>query len=278
MNSMHINTSLYQHIDAIKTNSEALLRNFPELHLAIESVSDLFDQLFVEQFQQNGEPWSSSVHKMIFASHSSWLQGIIMSSAGFNETGLICVRRAIEYVCYSAKINNSNEKNIIWLDRGLNKNSDKLFSSKFSIPTKYFTPKYSSLKALLVWHDFASTFGAHGNFSTIVGKWDSATRDRLRMSFHDNPEGIPLSTGVAVRIGSFIVKAYYEIFTLYLKDAATFKNNYDVSLDVINKARISVSKFSSHGNISLEEVTAINSNEDPLIEEMYQKLVEKYNV
>lgn len=277
MNSLHINTSLFQHIDTIKTNSEALLRNFPQLHLAIESVSDLFDQLFVEQFQQNGEPWSSSVHQLIFASHSSWLQGIIMTSAGFNETGLICARRAIEYVCYAAKINNSNEKNTIWLARGLERKSDKLFTSKFSIPTKYFTAKYSSLKALLVWHDFASSFGAHGNFSTIVGKWDSSVKDRLRMSFQDNPEGIPLSTGVAVRIGSFIVKAFYENFTLYLKDATTFKSNYEISLDVINKARVAVSKFGSHGNISFNEIIAIYSNEDPLIEEFYQKLVEKCN-
>lgn len=277
MDEPKINPSIFKHLEAIKTNSENLFKAFPLLYLSAESVSDMFDQLFVEQFQQlKGEPWEASVHKMIFGANSSWLQGVIMTSAGFNETGLICVRRAIEYVCYSSKIKNSNEKNIIWLDRGLDEDKSRLFSSKFSIPSKYFTEKYTPLKALLVWHDFASTYGAHGNFETLVGKWDSSIKEKVRMSFHDDKEGVPISTGVAIRIGSFIIKAFYEYFKDQLRESENFLDKINLMLDIVNKARIEVLDFDSKGKTKFEDIKAIYGKEEPAVDEMYEKLKSTY--
>jgi|SRR3972149_3033131 len=277
MEESKINPSLFKHLEAIKTNSENMFNAFPQLYLSVESVSNMFDQLFVEQFQQlNGEPWEASIHKMIFGTYSSWLQGIIMTSAGFNETGLFCVRRGIEYVCYSSKIKNSNEKNIIWLDRGLDDDKSKLFSSKFSIPSKYFTEKYIHLKPLLVWHDYASTFGAHGNFTTLVGKWDSSIKDKVRMSFHDNREGVPISTGVAIRIGSFMIKALYEDFKEQLREPKIFEEKINSMSDIINKARIEVLNFEVKGKTKFEDIIAIYGKDELAIDEMYDKLKSKY--
>jgi hypothetical protein len=277
MEEIQINPSLFKHLEAIKTNSENMFNAFPQLHLSVESVSDMFDQLFVEQFQQlKGEPWEASVHKMIFGANSSWLQGVIMTSAGFNETGLICVRRGIEYVCYSSKIKASNEKNIIWLDRGLDDEKSKMFSNKFSIPSKYFTEKYLHLKALLVWHDYASTFGAHGNFATLVGKWDSSIKDKVRMSFHDNREGVPISTGVAIRIGAFMIKALYKDFREHLREPKIFEDRINSMSDIINKARIEVLNFDTKGKIKFEDIKAIYGKDEPAIDEMYDKLKSKY--
>ena len=277
MEEIKINESLFKHLEAIKTNSENMFNAFPQLYLSAESVSDMFDQLFVEQFQQlKGEPWEASVHKMIFGAHSSWLQGIIMTSAGFNETGLICVRRGIEYICYSSKINKSNEKNHIWLDRGLDDDKNKLFSNKFSIPSKYFTDKYLHLKALLVWHDYASTFGTHGNFATLVGKWDSNIKDKVRMSFHDNREGVPISTGVAIRIGSFMIRALYEDFKNQLREPKIFEDRINSMSDIVNKARIEVLNFDTKGKTRFDDIIEIYGKDDPAIDDMYIKLKSKY--
>jgi hypothetical protein len=277
MEEIKINPSLFKHLEAIKTNSENMFNAFPHLLLSVESVHDMFDQLFVEQFQQlKGDPWEASVHKMIFGAHSSWLQGVIMTSAGFNETGLMCIRRGIEYVCYSSKVKASNEKNIIWIDRGLDDEKSKLFSSKFSIPSKYFTEKYHRLKSLLVWHDYASTFGAHGNFASLVGKWDSSIKDKVRMSFHDNREGVPISTGVAIRIGSFMIKAFYGDFKEQLREPKIFEDKIGSMSDIINKARIEVLNFNKKGKPKLEDIIAIYGKDEPGIDEMYNVLKSKY--
>jgi hypothetical protein len=277
MNKIELNPSIFKHIEAIKTNSENFFNAFPNLLLAAEEIHDIFDQLFVEQFQQkNNALWEASVHKMIFGAHSSWLQGIILTAAGLNETGLISIRRGIEYVCYSSKIKQSDEKNIIWLDRGMDDEKDRLFSSKFSIPSKYFTDKYKNLKALLVWHDYASLFGAHGNFTSLISKWDSESEGSMKMFFHDNPQRTPLSTGVAVRIGSFMITAFFETFKGNIKDEQAFQEKIEIMNEILNKARVEVINYESKGKVTFEDLLAVYSREDPAIEEMYLKLKEKY--
>jgi len=158
----------------------------------------------------------------------------------------------------------------------LDDDKSKLFSNKFSIPSKYFTEKYLHLKALLVWHDYASTFGAHGNFATLVGKWDSSIKDKVRMSFHDDREGVPISTGVAIRIGSFMIKALYEDFKEQLREPKIFEDKISLMLDIINKARIEVLNFDSKGKTNYKDIIAIYGKDEPAIDEMYDKLKSKY--
>lgn len=277
MTNLELNKTIIDHIETIKNNSVNFLNAFPKLLLAIEMINDLFDQLFVEQYKiLKGEAWESSVQKMIFGAHSSVIQSIIMTSAGFNETGLVCIRRGIEYACYASKIKNSDEKNKLWLEKGVESYKDHIFTSKFLIPKAYFKEKYKHLNALLVWHDFASTFGAHGNFTTLFGKWDSSFKNGLIMSYHDNPDRTPLSTGVTVRISYFILKAFIEDFKDNMIEYDKYVTNMKVADDIINSARIEILDYESKGEMNFGDIKAIYSKEDPAIEDMYTKLKEKY--
>jgi hypothetical protein len=264
------------HVNAIVTNYDNINSAFPKLNLAAEQINSIFDQLFVEQIEMSSEKeWSRSILKLLFGAHSSWLQSYILTSAGFSESGLMLIRRSIEFTCYLSKIMNDHSKNKIWIDRNLDENHKRKFSSKFSIPGKYFNDKYQHLKPLIVWYDFASDFGAHGNFATLVSKIKKDEVE-LAMAFQDDKERIPMSTGVNVRIGHIILEAIIKEVDSFIKDKETFRKNHENLKKIVTDARIEILDFDTNGKYSNAAVKAIYDDDMTVIDEMFEKIKNDY--
>ncbi len=96
------------------------------------------------------------------------------------------------------------------------------------------------------------------------------------MSFHDDKEGVPISTGVAIRIGSFIIKAFFEFFKDQLREPNKFLEKINVMLEIVNKARIEVLNFDTKGRPQFGDIKAIYGKEESAIDEMFVKLKLKY--
>jgi len=267
-------TNIKSHVNAIVQNYDAINDSFPKLNLAAEQINSIFDQLFVEQIDMKSEgKWSRSIFKLLFGAYSSWIQSYILTSAGYNETGLMLIRRSIEFTCYLSKIMKDHSKYSIWNERFQDEKSKKNFSSKFSIPSKYFHGKYSHLKTLIVWHDFTSDFGAHGNLTTIIRKIKSDSVP-LEMVFQDDKENIPISTGVNIRIAGLIIDAIVYDVKKFIKDKTEFDKNYQISKQMINDARVEILTFESNGKYSNDDIRSIYNNDSSFINAMFEKLRE----
>jgi hypothetical protein len=103
-------STLTHYLDVITKNFSAIKESFPKLYLAAEELNDLFDQLFTRRVVPEEELWQQESLQMLFGCFSSWSHAFVMTAAGLGEHGMTSVRRAIEFVCYIAKINGSNER------------------------------------------------------------------------------------------------------------------------------------------------------------------------
>lgn len=268
--------NLKSHLDAIIANYDSINAAFPKLNLAAEQINSVFDQLFVDQIDMKAyAEWSRSILKLLFGAHSSWMQSYIITSAGFNETGLMLTRRSIEFTCYLSKIMKSHKRNKIWLDRNIDEKSGRRFTSKFSIPGNYFTEEYKNLKPLLVWYDFASTYGTHGNFTTLVSKI-KIDKVELVMTFQDDKERIPMFTGVNIRIGALILESIVSDTHSYIKDKKKFEECFETLRKFVSEARVEILDFDTKGRYSNEDVKAIYDDDMAAINEMYKKLKDDY--
>lgn len=268
--------NLKSHLDAIVTNYDSINAAFPKLNLAAEQINSVFDQLFVEQIDMKAEAeWSRSILKLLFGAHSSWIQSYIITSAGFNESGLMLIRRSIEFTCYLSKIMKDHKKNKFWLGRNLDEKNRRRFTSKFSIPGKYFSDKYKNLRPLLVWYDFASTYGTHGNLTTLISKIKKDEVE-LAMAFQDDKERIPMSTGVNVRMGALILDAIVSDINSYIKDNEQFRKNYEILKKIVSAARVEILDFDTKGKYGKEDIKAIYDDDMTVINEMYEKLKDDY--
>ncbi|NHZ85017.1 MAG: hypothetical protein GWP19_03950 [Planctomycetia bacterium] len=166
-----LNTTLPFHLENVQNNFELLTKNYPNLYLASEQINDLFDQLFTERIKINaGDLWDYTSARMLFGAYSSWVYSFLMTASALNDIGLMLIRRSIEFVCYIAKIKNNNKRAELWIDKGDSGKNRKEFNFVFSIPMAYTSEKYMHLRPLLVWFDYASDFGTHGNLAALVTK------------------------------------------------------------------------------------------------------------
>jgi hypothetical protein len=267
-----LSTTLKIHLNDLVTNYNGINDKFVKTNLAAEQINSIFDQLFVKQIDMSSEDeWSRSVMKLLFGAHSSWVYSYILTSSGLSESGLMLLRRSIEFTFYLSKIMKDHSKYRLWLNRNDDLESRKRFSNKFSIPKKYFHEKYKNLIPLIVWHDFASTYGVHGNFSTIVSKIVK-DEETLEVSFQDSKRKAPISTAVNVRIASLIIDVIVKETKNYIKDADFLKNNYDVLKKMVNDSRVEILSFDTVGKYSNEAVKAIYDDDMSAINEMYEEI------
>ena len=267
-----LSITLKTHLNDLVINYNGINEKFVKTNLAAEQINSIFDQLFVKQIDMNEEDeWSRSIMKLLFGAHSSWIYSYILTSSGLNESGLMLLRRSIEFTCYLTKIMKDHSKYKLWLNRNEDINSRKRFSDKFSIPKKYYSEKYKNLIPLIVWHDFASTYGAHGNFSTIVSKIVK-DEETLEVSFQDNKRKVPISTAVNVRVASLIIDVIVEETKKYIKDKDFLKNNYDILKKMVNDSRVEILSYDTDGKYTNEAVKAIYDDDMSAIHEMYKEI------
>ena len=157
MEVLHSNVfqnSLFKHAEWVKRNFDASNSRFSKTNLAAEMINNLLDQLYSQEFQAGQEKLcDASVKMMLFGTYQSWTYAYVLTSSGLSDIGLTLLRRAIEFVCYIAKIHQSDERARIWKDQIQNEDLQKEFKRSFRIPDTFFREKYRELRPLLICHD-----------------------------------------------------------------------------------------------------------------------------
>jgi hypothetical protein len=275
---MNKSISFEEHINSNNKNFEILTTEFPKIILAAEYINDVFDQIYGDRFKHDNEIlWQYSVAKMLFGIHYCWLNYFIQTAQGYNDIGLMIGRRSIEYTCYISKIKGREKMAVLWNEKTIDKNKLSKFSAKFSIPKKYFSPKYEHLKPLIVFHNYASEFGVHGNHATLVPKFRSAEfRNKIAMCYQDNPKGIPGSCTVAIQIGSFIIDALMQDLKENIREYKEFKSNLVIKKQIVREAIIQGIEFTDGKNISYDLLKSINDEDMTEINKLYDELKKEY--
>lgn len=271
--------SLYQQVDQLISNFKKVNDKSPEINLAAEMVNKVFQQLITKELEFRGEPnWLYASFLMVFGSYQSWSNSYIMTCAGFHDIGLMALRRAIEFVCYLSKVYKSDERAEIWMSKWSEIEKRKKFLNKFSIPTKYFTPKYAHLKDLLVWHDYASDFGIHGNYEVLADKYQQvANSNEVVFSLQSIREDIYLPIGVILLTGYRILQSIIKVLKDFIKDYDEFSSFFDKLSEMIRQARLKNAEIEYRGSIPRDILDTINSDDNSVFEENFKKLKEKYN-
>lgn len=277
MSNTMLNTTLPQHLEHAKNNLNSLIRKHPDLYLAAEQINDLFDQLFTERITINkGDLWEYASARMLFGAYSSWIYSFIMTATGLNDVGLMVLRRSIEFVCYISKIKNKNDRAELWINKSDSTKNRKQFNGIFSIPTAYFAPKYKHLRPLLVWFDYASDFGTHGNYAALVTKWKEEKENKFTMSFHDSPERVPLSSGSSIKIGSLLIESIVIDLKDNLKNIEEIYERINTMKEIVKRAAIEVAESKYDGNIPLEILQSINNDDREALEKHFDDLMKRY--
>ncbi|MFQ5531787.1 MAG: hypothetical protein ACE5ES_04190 [Candidatus Nanoarchaeia archaeon] len=277
---MNKSKSFEEHISTNNKNFEILTKEFPKTIIAAEFINDLFDQIFGNRFTHDNQIlWQYSVAQMLFGIHYCWLNYFIQTAQGYNDVGLMIGRRAIEYACYISKIVGREKYAILWNEKTVDKSKLNKFSAKFAVPQKYFASKYDHLNSLLVFHDYASEFGVHGNHTTLISKFrDAKYRNKISMSFQDNPKGIPHSCGVSIQIGSFIIDALLHDLKENIRDYDDFIKLVSIKKQIVSDAVIEAIKFTDGNVITKELLNSINNEDNSELISMYNELKAKYVV
>jgi len=271
--------SFEEHIFSNQQNFDILTKEFPKLILAAEYINDVFDQIFGDRYiHDNQILWQYSTAQMLFGIHYCWLNYFVQTAQGYNDIGLMIGRRAIEYTCYISKIVGREKHALIWNEKTIDKSKLKKFSAKFAVPQKYFSSKYDHLNSLLVFHDYASEFGVHGNYATLISKFRDATyRNKISMSFQDELKGIPHSCGVSIQIGSFIIDALLQDLKDNIRDYEDFMKKISVKKQIVSDAIIESIKFTDGDVISKDLLDSIYNEDKTELIRMYDELKAKYN-
>lgn len=271
--------SFEEHIAANNKNFEILTKEFPKIIIAAEFINDLFDQFFGDRYKHDNQIlWQYSTAQMLFGIHYCWLNYFIQTAQGYNDIGLMIGRRAIEYTCYISKIVGRDQYALLWNEKTIDKSKLQKFSAKFAVPQKYLSSKYDHLNPLLVFHDYASEFGVHGNHSTLISKFREAKyKNKISMSFQDTPKGIPHSCGVSVQIGSFIIDALMKDLKENIRDYEDFTKQVSVKKQIVHDAIIEAIKFTDGNVISKDLLDSINNEDKSELNKMYNELKGKYD-
>jgi hypothetical protein len=275
---MNKSISFEEHINSNKNNFDLLTKEFPKIIIAAEYINDVFDQLFSDRLQHNNEIlWQYSIAKMLFGVHYCWVNYFIQTAQGYNDIGLMLGRRSIEYTCYISKIKGREAMATLWNEKTIDKSKLSKFNSKFTVPQKYFSPKYERLKPLLVFHNYASEFGIHGNHATLISKFRNAEfKNRISMCFHDQPIGIPGSCTVAIQIGSFILDSIMHDLKENIKGYDEFSNKLNIKKQIVREAIIEGIEFTDGKNLSNELLKSINEEDMSAINDLYEELRKEY--
>jgi len=270
--------SFYREVELMRSNFEKVNKGLPETYIAAETLRDLFEELIGKRLNLNtAVEWEYSSSLMLFGAFQSWVVSYLMTSVGFHDISLMSLRRAIEYTCYLAKIQSSNERAKFWLDKFDSQKTRKIFTSKFSVPEKYLTDKYIHLKHLLILYDYTSDFGTHGNFEVLVSKMrDDADNKRRFFILQDVDTSVSVSLGMILLLGYRILQSALFVLKQNIQDVEEFEKRIAPLSSMIKTARLKSANSEHDGNAPKDLLDAINEDTSSYTDEAYSELVLHY--
>jgi hypothetical protein len=163
--------SIEQYFDTYQQNFNRFKEYFPVTFRAANEINELFWQLYDSYILPQPEnSWQYVAHEMVFGCLTGWINSFINSASGLDETAQTPGRRAIEFVCYIAKIRGNDNRADLWIRQRESEETRKQFVQEFSVPGCYFSDNYSRLEKLLFLYESFSIFGTHANISMIALK------------------------------------------------------------------------------------------------------------
>lgn len=267
--------SLTNFAESILKNFKSFKNYFIQLHKASEGINQAFDTLLSMEINEDREKiLLETLNNMLFGSHVAWINSYIFTVAGYKSSGLVELRRAIEFCCYAAKVGNSKKRAKLWIDQGTNEEARKNFKYKFSIPDAYKKKKYSFLRSLIIIHNEANYYGAHGNFESVIYNYSKSEKGEKIFHYQMNKKYIPNSAGEIILTGFRILQAYNYIFEKdnYIKETNTINKVLEYVEEQVQEARIKLANREYKGFIPNEILKNIKQDKKEAVNKIFTEL------
>lgn len=272
---MQINT-LSQPVEILQNNFNEFKTAYPIIFAASESINQGFDTLLSEKINNNKDNFLVDIlNKMLFGTHVAWINSYIFTSTGYKSSGLVELRRAIEFCCYAAKVCDNKERAESWINQREDSEARKKFTLECSIPDSFKSNKYKFLRSLLIIHEEASYYGAHGNFESIVFNYTQKNDGKSIFHYQMNQKYIPNSVGEVTIIGFRILQAYNKIFKKnnYFINKNSFSNVLDYIEEEVKKARMKLAEREYDGVIPEQIFKNIKKDNQEKVNRMFLDMI-----
>jgi hypothetical protein len=267
--------SLPDYLNTIKENVASFEKSFPESFRAGVMLSDLFWNFYTRHLAFDRQVvWQEVADGLVFGCLASWTHAVVMSAAGLEEHSLTSTRRAIEFVCYTAKVANSDEKAELWKRRRESTDARKAFSRRFAIPKAFFSDKYAHLRLLLVQHDHASDFGAQANLATFASKLREEEKT-YTFSLFDHARDIPLNASTTIEIGSLLLLSLIIDLKQIIRGVTELKQQCALVEEQLKASRLEIGKFETAEGIEPEILQMLGSGA-AIMQAKYDRLKQDY--
>lgn len=270
---MHFMT-LNKFAEDMQTNFKAFNEAFPKLYNGAEVINQGLEMLLSEIDKNEDRFLVNFLSKMLFGTHLAWMNSYVLTSAGYKTTGLVEVRRAIEFCCYAAKIRDNKKRANLWADQRINKSAQREFSLQCSIPECYKAEKYKFLWPLILIHEEASYYGAHGNFESIIYNY-TESHGKTIFHYQMNKEYVPNSVGAIIIIGLRLLQAYNYIFQkdTYFKKYSKFNDVLEFIENEVEKARIQLAYREYNGTIPKRIIKNIKTDNKEEVNKLFLEMI-----
>jgi hypothetical protein len=289
--SGELGTSLSQHEQVWHDNFRSTYSNLPQpLIMLSEAVNGVMEEALTQAicWRDYGEKIGvrNAQACLLFGAYHSWIQSMVLVSAGQLDAGLVCLRRCVEITCYSAKIGCNIQRANLWYDQRTDNKARRRFASNFAIPLMYTTDKYRHLRPLIVMWDMASYYGAHGNIEALSTKLVDESDAGLRFSFQDSrgePNDIEQTLSFMCMAGYLVILAFSE--SLPYKDKKIWNKNLAMLSDLVKHQRIWLAKVDYQGvlpqslwvDLVNQVLPTLNGTFETIVNEAKGGNVERFN-
>lgn len=265
--------SLQRFSSTIPENFANYMKHFPVNSQAAESIHQGLHTLVNESILKVDGLSIGVVATLGFGAHSSWINAFNMTLAGHVETGFSEIRRAIEFVCYAAKIKGSDERANSWMKQRSDPEAMKKFSGQFQIPSAYVNLKFEHLRPLLLTYDMANYYGAHGNLETMAGKIHSSPNPRF--SYQSDKEIVIIVAPHMILTGYRILQSLIFIYEDITVKPASLKILMSYIEESIKKLRFDAASHHYNGEIPDHVRRFIQVDDQTDINEQFDKMILK---
>jgi hypothetical protein len=96
------------------------------------------------------------------------------------------------------------------------------------------------------------------------------------MSLQDEPKDVPLSTGVCLQTGSFMLDALLIDLQVLIKDFEEFQKRVGVFREMLKQAKAETARYEYMGRLTPEYLKAIIEYDPSSLDEEFEKLKKEY--
>jgi hypothetical protein len=266
--------SLSARTSQIPRGFEEFSTAYPKLVGAAEAVFQTFDALLSQHVALDpGDICNEALVTMAFGAKSSWELAFIFSAAGHLPSGFSEVRRSIEFACFAAKVAQSKKRALDWINQGDDLEARKRFALSSAIPRCYESPKYRYLRQLMVMHDKANYFGAHGNLDTLALRFQ-ATEKGFVFSYQTAVEERSQFSSALVLTGFRLLQAFNEILKPFLLHVQKFEPMMKYASQELREVRLGMAEAFNEGSIPPNIYKTICLDDQTEVDTMFEEMIE----